>query len=119
MQENQLKHLDFQLEASPEVFLQSLLPMFRIGDEPAGDVAGEARLISLSDGREAGMLTLSDEGGEGMILMFEAGDGVLAFVSAKAFPGEMAGFQELTSALAAEVVYRGTQDALYGALFGG
>jgi hypothetical protein len=119
LQENQLKHLGFQFEASPEAFLQSLLPMFRIGDEPAGDVAGNARLVSLSDGREAGMLTLSNEGGEGMILMFEAGDGVLAFVSTKASPGEMAEFQELTSALAAEVVYNGAQDALYGALYGG
>lgn len=118
LQENQLKHLGFKFEASPEVFLQSLLPMFRIGDEPAGNIAGEATLISLSDGREAGMLTLSDEGREGMIMMFEAGDGVLVFVSGEAFPGEMDEFQELTDALAAEVVYSGAQDALYAALRG-
>jgi hypothetical protein len=92
--------------------------MFRIGDEPAGNIAGEAALISLSDGREAGMLTLSDKGREGMIMMFEAGDGVLVFVSGEAFPGEMDEFQELTDALAAEVVYSGAQDALYAALRG-
>lgn len=118
LKENQLRHLGFKFDASPEVFLQSLLPMFRIGDEPAGNIAGEAALISLSDGREAGMLTLSDKGREGMIMMFEAGDGVLVFVSGEAFPGEMDEFQELTDALAAEVVYSGAQDALYAALRG-
>lgn len=119
LRENQLKHLGFQFEASPEVFLQSLLPMFRIGDEPAGNVAGKATLVSLSDEREAGMLTLSDEGREGMVLMFEAGDGVLAFVSVEAYPGELAEFQALAHALAAEVIYSGAQEALYAALYGG
>lgn len=119
LKENQLKHFNFQFEASPEILLQSLLPMFRIGDQQASNIAGETKLVLLSDGREAGMLTLSDENREGMVLMFVAGDGILAFVSVETFPGEMVDFKELTYALAAEVVYNGSQDALYGALYGG
>jgi hypothetical protein len=119
LQERDLSHLGFQFDASPEVFLQSLLPLFRSGDLPAGDNAGEAVLVSLSDEREAGMLTLSDEGREGLILVFTAGDGVLAFVSAVGYPGETGSLQEIAYAVAAEVVFSGTQDALYGALYGG
>jgi hypothetical protein len=118
LQEQELSHLGFQLDASPEVFLGSLLPMFRIGEEPAGNVAGEATLVSLRDGRDAGMLAFSDEGREGLVLVFEAGDGVFAFVSAAGFPGEMHEFQEVTYAVAAEVAYHGSQDALYSVLYG-
>jgi hypothetical protein len=117
-QEEDLSHLDFQLEASPEVFLESLLPLFRIGDKPADNVAGEATLVSLHDGRDAGVLTFSEQGREGLILVFEAGAGVFAFVSAAGFPGEMNEFQEITYAVADAVAYNGTQDALYDALYG-
>lgn len=119
LQEKQLSHLGFQLGASPEVILQSLLPLFRMGDDPAVDAAGEAALVPLSNGKDAGMLTLSDAGYEGIILMFEAGDNVLAFVSAIAFPEKMDEYRELTYTLAAEVVFSGAQDALYAALRGG
>jgi len=119
LQDKQLAHLGFQFEASPEVLLQSLLPMFRIGNDPAGSAVGEAALVSVGDGRDAGLLTVSDGGREGLILMFAAGDGVIAFVSAESHPGEMDAFQEITYAVAAEVAFIGTQDALYGALYGG
>lgn len=119
LQDDQLSHLGFQFEASPEIFLQSLLPMFRIGNEPAADVAGEPTRVSIGDGRDAGMLTLSDEGREGLILVFAAGDGVIAFVSAIGFPGEMDAFQETVYAVTAQVEFSGAQDALYGALYGG
>ena len=39
-QEQALAHLDIQIEASPEVFLRSILPMFLVEGEPAKDVAG-------------------------------------------------------------------------------
>jgi hypothetical protein len=119
LQDKQLAHFGFQFGASPEVFLQSLLPMFRMGDALAADIAGEITLISLGDEREAGMLTFSDEAYEGVLLVFEAGDGVLAFVSTIAAPGEMEFFQDVTSAVAAEMEFNGTQDALYGVLYGG
>lgn len=119
LQDKQLAHFGFQFGASPEVFLQSLLPMFRMGDALAADIAGEVALISLGNGREAGMLTFSDEAHEGVMLVFEAGDGVLAFVSTMASPGEMENFQDVTYGVAAEMEFSGTQDALYGVLYGG
>jgi hypothetical protein len=108
--------LDIQFEATPDIFLQSLLPMFRIADSAA---VSDPELVSLSEGREAGMLTVSDEGREGMILMFAAGEEVVAFVSAVGFPGELDAFREVTYAVAAEVAFGGAQGALYGTLLGG
>lgn len=118
LQEKELAHLGFQFKASPEVFLQSLLPMFRIGNESAVNVAGEVTLVSLGNGRDAGMLTFSEEGREGLILVFAAGDDVFSFVSAIGFPGEMEEFQEITFSVAAGVTYNGSQDALYKVLYG-
>lgn len=119
LEEKDLAHLGFQFGSSPEVFLTSLLPLFRINDEPAGNVVGEATLVAVSDGRDAGMLALLDAEREGMILMFEAGDGVIAFISTAAYPGEMSKYLQLTYAIAAEVAFKASQDTLYKALYGG
>lgn len=108
--------LDIQFEATPDLFLQSLLPMFRLADSA---VLSDAELVSLSDESDAGLLTVSDEGREGLILMTSAGDEVVAFVSAVGFPGEMGGFQEVIYAVAAEVAFSGAQEALYGTFLGG
>lgn len=116
LQTNELRALDFQFDASPDLFLQSLLPMFRTDDSL--DIS-DPELVSLNDQRDAGVLTVSAEGREGMILMFSAGDSVIALVSAIAFPGEMGQFQELANAIAAGVSFSGAQDALYGTLLGG
>jgi len=118
LQEKELSHLGIQVEAPPDAFLQSLLPMFLLEDQPAKDVAGEAKLVSLSDGRDAGMLSLSEDGREGLILVFTAGKDVFAFISATTYPGGMDEFQEITYAVAAGVTYSGSQDALYSKLYG-
>lgn len=118
LQEKELSHLGIQVEASPDAFLQSLLPMFLLGDQPAKDAAGESKLVSLGDGRDAGMLTLSEQGRDGLILVLPAGKDVSAFISATSFPGGMSYFQEITYAVAAGVTYSGSQDALYSKLYG-
>lgn len=118
LQEKELSHLGIQVEAPSDAFLQSLLPMFLLGDQPAKDVAGEAKSVSLSDGRDAGMLTLSEDGREGLILVFTAGKDVFAFISATTYADEMSEFQEITYAVAAGVTYSGSQDALYSKLYG-
>ena len=118
LQEKELSHLGIQTEAPPDVFLQSLLPMFFLGDQPAMDAAGEAELVSLGDGRDAGMLKFSEEGREGLILAFPAGKEVFAFISAATYPGGLQEFQEITYAVAAGVTYSGSQDALYSKLYG-
>ncbi|MEJ2263944.1 MAG: hypothetical protein P8X95_10895 [Anaerolineales bacterium] len=118
LQEKELSHLGFQYEASPDVFLQSLLPMFHLGDKPAGSAAGDVMLVSLGDERDAGMLTFSEEKREGSILVFTAGNDVFAFISATTFPGGMGEFQEITYAVAAGIAYSGSQNALYQKLYG-
>lgn len=116
LQQPELRPLNIQFEASPEVFLESLMPMFRTADDLT---FGEAEIVSLSDDREAGMLTVSNEQSEGKILTFAVGEGVVAVVSTVAFPGEIRNFDEITYAIAADVSFSGAQDALYGALLGG
>jgi hypothetical protein len=118
LQEKELSHLEIQVETSPDAFLQSLLPMFLVGDQPAMNAAGEATLISLGDERDAGMLTFSKEGPDGSILAFTAGKDVFAFISAITYPGGLHEFQEITYAVAAGIAYSGSQDALYSKLYG-
>lgn len=117
-QEKELSHLGIQSDSSPDAFLQSLLPMFVVGDEPARNVAGETALVTLGDGRDAGMLTFSREGREGMTLVFRAGKDVFAFISAATYPGGLSESQEIIYALATGVTYNGSQDALYQKLYG-
>ena len=117
-QEQALAHLKIQTKASPEVFLQSILPMFLVEGEPAKDVAGQVVLVSLDDGRDAGTLTFSKEGRDGMILVFTAGKDVFAFVSAATYPGGLGEFQETIYKIAAGVAYDGSQSALYSKLNG-
>ena len=117
-QEQALAHLKIQTEASPEVFLQSILPMFLVEGEPAKDVAGQAILVSLGDGRDAGKLTFSKKGREGLILVFTAGKEVFAFVSAATYPGGLGEFHETIYKIAAGVAYDGSQSALYSKLNG-
>ena len=117
-QEQALAHLKIQTEASPEVFLQSILPMFLVEGEPAKDVAGQAVLVSLGEGRDAGMLTFSKEGRDGLILVFTAGKDVFAFVSAATYPGGLGEFQETIYEIAAGIAYDGSGSALYSKLNG-
>ena len=116
LQTNELRNLNFAYDASPDIFLQSLLPMFR----PTGEaVLSDVKLISLSEETEAGSLTVSGEGREGMVLMFTAGDSVIALVSTTGFPGKMDEYQDILYEVAAGVAFSGAQDALYGTLLGG
>ena len=117
-QEQALAHLDIQIEASPEVFLQSILPMFLVEGKPAGDVAGEAVSVSLGDGREAGMLIFSKEGRDGLILVSKAGKDVFAFVSVTTYPGGLVEFQETAYQVAAGITYNGSGGDLYSKLNG-
>lgn len=117
-QEKELSHFGIQVEATSDAFLQSLLPMFLLGDQPAMGIAGEVELVSLSEGREAGILTLPEDGREGMILVFTVGKDVFAFVSSTTFPGGLQEFRETILQFAAGVAYTGSQDALYSKLYG-
>ncbi len=116
LQTNELRSLDFQFDAPPDIFFQSLMTMFRTADDL---VISEPQLVSLNDKREAGLMIVSEEGKEGAVLMLSAGDNVIALVSSVAFPGEMDQFQAIAESVAAELEFNGNQDALYGVLLGG
>jgi hypothetical protein len=116
LQTNELRSLDFQFDAPVDIFFQSIMPMFRTADDL---VVSEPQLVSLNDKREAGLITVSEEGQEGAVLLFAAGDSVIALVSSVAFPGEMDQFQAIVDSVAVEVEFSGDQDALYGVLLGG
>lgn len=116
LQEKELNALNIQFEATPDLFLGSLLPMFRV---PEDAVLSDVELVSISDERDAGMVTVAADGQEGMILMFTAGDGVIAFVSTIGVSGDMNEIKDIAYAVVAEVAFSGAQDALYGALLRG
>ena len=116
LRQRELSALDIQFEAPPDRFLASLMPLFRVGE---GVQLGDPALVTLPDGRDAARVTVAEAGQEGQILVFGAGDEVIAVVSAVTAPGEMAQLQEITDAVAAGVTFSGSQDALYGILLGG
>lgn len=103
--------LNIQLDESPDAFLRSALPLFNVEDDA---VLSEIELVSTGGERDAGLMTVSAEGREGMILTFTAGDGVIALISTVGYPGEVAEFQDLTYAIASEVAFSGAEDVLYG-----
>jgi hypothetical protein len=65
------------------------------------------------------MVTVSAGDREGLILMFSAGDQVVALISTVASPGEMSRFEDVTYRIASEVVFEGDGEALYGRLLTG
>lgn len=116
LQQRELRPLDIRFEATPDAFLQSLMPMFRVPDETA---IGNAELVRLPGDVDAGLSTVASDGREGMILMIVAGDGVVALVSTVGYPGERDATRDTVYAIAAGVRFGGSQEALYGALLGG
>jgi hypothetical protein len=104
--------LNIQLGGPPDAFLRSAMPLFNVDDDA---VLSEVELISTDGERDAGLMTVSAEGRQGMILTFTAGDGVVALISTAGYPGELADFQDLTYAIASEVTFSGAEDVLYGA----
>jgi hypothetical protein len=108
--------LNIQFDATPDLFLQSILPIFRVAGNA---VLSDTELVSLNDERDAGLATISDQGREGLVLMFVAGDEVIALVSAVGYPGDMAVYKETIYAIATEAVFNGAQDALFRTFLGG
>ena len=109
-----VRDLDFKFEAPPEVFLQSLLPMFHL----SGDALGDISRVSLGNGRTAGMLRVSSKGHEGLVLLVKAGEGIIALISTVYLPGEAQRFQASVYTVAGSVDFVGTQEGLLGSIIG-
>ena len=118
-EEAEFAALDIQLGTTPDAFLQSIMPMLRLtGDNTEGALVSEDELISLGDERHAGLLIISDAQREGMFIVFAAADGVIAFVSAAGYPGELDGFQDIAFTVAATLEHSGSVDALIAEFYG-
>ena len=101
-----------EVAASKDVLLASIVPLLRLTPDYAADaVVGEAELVSLGNGREAGLLIVSSDDKQGMLIVFEPADGVIGFVSA-AGTGDASGLRDTGLAIAASVDYLGSADAL-------
>lgn len=110
---------DLQLGSTPDAFLRSVMPMLRLsGDYMEGTDLSNSELVSLSDDVDAGLLTVSNAERAGMLIVFEAADGVFAFVTVTGDPGEVDDFQEIAFALAVSIDYTGSADDLAAAFFG-
>ena len=108
-----------QLEATPDVFLQSIMPMLRLTEAYAeGAVIRDSELVSLSDGVEAGLLTVSYGERVGMLIVFETTEGVFAFVNALGNPAEVEDFQKIALAVAASIEYTDSAENLRDSFFG-
>jgi hypothetical protein len=108
--------LNIQFDATPDLFLQSIMPIFNVAE---GAVLGDTQLVSLNDEREAGSMIISSPGREGLVLLYPAGDEVVALVSTVGYPGEIDAYREAIYAIAAEVSFSGAHEALYGTYLGG
>lgn len=116
--EKDFSHVGIQLEASPDLFLQSIMPMLRITGAETADVSG-SELVPFSDEREAGLVTIATPQREGSLLVFEAAEGVMAFVSTVAYLGELPDLQAVTFAVVSSLDYIGSADTLTTAFYGG
>jgi hypothetical protein len=110
--------LNIKMGVDPGAFLQSIMPMLRLtGDSVESAVVNENELVSLGDKYEAGLLKISNEKREGMFIVFEAAEGVMAFVSAVGYPGELHSFLEIAFTIAASIEYRGSVENLITAFY--
>jgi hypothetical protein len=115
LRQRELASWNIQFDATPDIFLQSFLPLFRLDEET---LMGDAQLISLSDTRDAGQLSFSDGEREGTVVVFHAGEEIVGFVSTVGAVGETADFQDVTYAIATEAEFSAPQQTLWFALLG-
>lgn len=107
-----------ELGTTPDVFLQSIMPLLRpSGDDADSPAVSDSELVPLSDEVEAGLLAVSDDEREGRLIVFEATDGVFIFITASGYPGEVKDFQEMALAIAANMEYTGSSKELGDAFF--
>jgi hypothetical protein len=110
--------IDIQLGTVADAFLRSIMPMLRLtGDNTERTVVSASELVSLSDEVEAGLLTVTNEEREGMFIVFEVAEGVIAFVNTAGYPAEVVGFQEIAFDIAANIDYTGSAENLMTVFF--
>lgn len=114
-QQRELSRFEISVAAPPDEFLRSALPALDVG---AGATLGEIELVSIGE-RPVGKSTVSSPDREGVVLTFQAGDGVAGLVSTVTAPGESNPFDEVVSQIVESVAYEGDEGALYGRLLTG
>jgi hypothetical protein len=115
----ELANLNSGVLSAPDSLLKLIMPLLRLtGDNMEDTIVSDSELVSLSDEVRAGQLIVSNEQREGLFIVFPVLDGVIAFVSAIAYPGELGGLQQIASAIAASIEFTGSSSDLMAAFWG-
>ncbi len=105
-----------RLGATPQSLLQSIMPVMRARSD--NTAVSDIKVVSFSGEREAALVMVSDEQGEGSFLVFAAAEGVVAFISAVGHPAEFEAFSDIALTVAATVDFNGDSEALWAAMLG-
>lgn len=110
--------IDIKLEASPKTLLESILPIIRFSSSGRQSApTGHAQLVTLSNGVEAGVLDLSSDERDGIILVYAITNDVVTFVTASGYPDEV-DIREVAIAIAGGIEFSGSTEEATRAFFG-
>ncbi|MCP4402882.1 MAG: hypothetical protein GY801_36970 [bacterium] len=105
-----------RLGATPQSLLQSIMPVMRARSE--NTAVSDIKVVSFAGEREAALVMVSDDRGEGAFMVFAAAEGVIAFMSAVGHPDEFEDFSDNALTVAATVEFNGDSEALWAAMLG-
>ncbi len=111
-----LELIGVRLGTTPQSLLQSIMPVMRSRSE--NTVVSDIKVVSFAGDREAALMMVSDEQGEGSFMVFEAAEGVIAFISAVGHPAEFEAFSDIALTVSATVKFNGDADVLWAAMLG-
>jgi hypothetical protein len=108
--------IEVRLGTTPESLLQSIMPVMRARSD--NTAVSEIKVVSVGGEREAALVMVSDDQGEGTFMVFAAAEGVIAFISAVGYPAEFEDFSDIALTVAATVEFNGDHKALWAAMLG-
>ncbi|MDH3303522.1 MAG: hypothetical protein OES24_23705 [Acidimicrobiia bacterium] len=115
-EQRELKRFEVTDDLAPDDYLRAVLPIFETVDAAT---LGEVELVTLSDGTDAGAVSIEASDREGRILTLAAGPRVRAIISMTTAPGQGHLYEEVVEAIAATSTFNGDGEALYGRLLTG
>jgi hypothetical protein len=99
--------------ASAEELSQVILTKQGAIDRPE---AGEAKIVTLEDGREVAIRKAANDGAEGAVALFEIAEGVITLNTLAGYPGEYEGAEVSALAILSSLEFGGTAEALTAAI---
>jgi hypothetical protein len=111
--------VDMRVEGTPKSSLLqfTLASLMRARND--NTAVSDIKIVSFAGEREAALVMVSDDQGEGAFMIIDdAGERVVAFVSAVGYPAEFETFSDIALTVAATVEYNGHSEALWAAMLG-